>query len=114
LTRDKIIGAILLLVAVLVWVFYTLYGLIAVILQETIYGEGKLLPPLPFGIQPMHLPAIIVWLGMTLILFIVGWIGWTLATTPPPEPLEELEELEKLEEEKAEGEKKEEEKEQKM
>jgi len=52
----------------------------------------------------MAIPLLVIWLGVTGVLFIVAWIGWTLATTPPPKPIEEIEkeieeELKKLEEE---------------
>ena len=29
-------------------------------------------------------------LGVVVLLGILGWIGWTMATTPPPEPMPEM------------------------
>jgi len=102
--KDRLIGAIMLIAAILIWLCYTYYGLIYIALGKHILS---FLPK----ISPMLAIAIPVWLGMTAILFIVAWIGWTMATTPPPESLEELSELEELEEkeeEKTEEEKEEE------
>jgi predicted DNA-binding transcriptional regulator len=32
---------------------------------------------------------ITAFLGVVVLLGILGWIGWTMATTPPPEPMPE-------------------------
>ena len=104
MAKDRLIGAIMLIAAILIWLCYTYYGLIYIALNKHILS---FLPK----INPTLVIAIPVWLGMTAILFIVAWIGWTMATTPPPESLEELSELEELEEkeeEKTEEEKEEE------
>ena len=104
MAKDRLIGAIMLIAAILIWLCYTYYGLIYIVLGKHILS---FLPE----ISPTLVIAIPVWLGMTAILFIVAWIGWTMATTPPPESLEELSELEELEEkeeEKTEEEKEEE------
>ena len=104
MAKDRLIGAIMLIAAILIWLCYTYYGLIYIALGKHILS---FLPE----ISPTLVIAIPVWLGMTAILFIVAWIGWTMATTPPPESLEELSELEELEEkeeEKTEEEKEEE------
>lgn len=94
MAKDKLIGAVMLLAAILIWICYTYYGLIYI-------AFGHVLKFLP-EFNPTLIVAIPVWLGITAILFIVAWIGWTMATTPPPESLEGLEELEELEEEKEE------------
>lgn len=101
--KDRLIGAMMLIAAILIWLCYTYYGLIYIALDKHILS---FLPE----VSPTLVIAIPVWLGMTAILFIVAWIGWTMATTPPPESLEELSELEELEEkeEEKEGEKAEE------
>lgn len=91
MAKDRIIGAVMLIAAILIWLCYTYYGLIYIALGKHIL---RFLPE----ISPTLVVAIPVWLGMTAILFIVAWIGWTMATTPPPESLEELSELEELEE----------------
>jgi predicted DNA-binding transcriptional regulator len=33
---------------------------------------------------------ITAFLGVVVLLGILGWIGWTMATTPPPEPMPEM------------------------
>ncbi len=33
---------------------------------------------------------ITAFLGVIVLLGILGWIGWTMATTPPPEPMPEM------------------------
>jgi len=32
-------------------------------------------------------------LGVALLLAILGWIGYTMATTPPPEPITDIPEM---------------------
>ncbi len=84
MASDKLIGALLLIVSIVViivygWlVFFTSHSMI--VLEITGFA------------------AIVVIFG------ILGWIGYTLATTPPPKPIEEIEkeieeELKKLEKE---------------
>lgn len=104
MAKDRLIGAIMLIAAIIIWLCYTYYGLIYIALGKHILS---FLPE----ISPTLVIAIPVWLGMTAILFIVAWIGWTMATTPPPESLEELSELEEFEEKEESEEKAEEEKE---
>jgi hypothetical protein len=38
--------------------------------------------------NPTLILSITAFVGVALILAIVGWIGYTMATTPPPEPLD--------------------------
>ena len=86
MSRDQVLGVLILLVSILVGVgyFYLIF-----------FSEWVLLT-----IQ------LTVFVAVAAVLFILGWIGYTLATTPPPMPIEELgKELE--EEFKLEGEKKE-------
>jgi predicted DNA-binding transcriptional regulator len=33
---------------------------------------------------------ITAFLGVVVLLGILGWIGWTMATTPPPEPMPDI------------------------
>ncbi len=33
---------------------------------------------------------ITAFLGVVVLLGILGWIGWTMATTPPPEPMPDV------------------------
>ena len=86
MSRDQVLGVLILLVSILVGVgyFYLIFfsGWVLLTIQLTVF------------------------VAVAAVLFILGWIGYTLATTPPPMPIEELEELE--EEVKLEGEEKEE------
>jgi len=84
LSRDQLIGILLVIVSVIIIVVYSY------LILFTAYWE------------------IIV--KLTLVIAVIGicgifsWIGYTLATTPPPKPIEEIEkeieeELKKLESE---------------
>ncbi|TFF98101.1 MAG: hypothetical protein EU547_02425 [Promethearchaeota archaeon] len=108
MAKDKIYGAIILIIAALVLVWYTLYAVVYGGLFAGDYGWMASMwgEPLTFAITlggrswrwavigPLYLAAV-------LILGIAMWIGYTMLTTPPPVPLEELEEL-GLEEEESE------------
>ncbi|MBS7649429.1 MAG: transcriptional regulator [Candidatus Bathyarchaeia archaeon] len=91
MSRDQVIGALLLVVGVL--------GII-------IYGWLVFLSQ--WSMLVLQLTGFV---AVAAILAIVSWIGYTLATTPPPKPIEEIEkeveeELKKTEEASgAEGEK---------
>lgn len=83
MTRDQMIGAVLMI------------GSIAGIV---IYGW---LLTTPYNLLLLQITAFVAVAG---VLGIMAWIGYTLATTPPPKPIEEIEkeieeELKKLEEE---------------
>jgi hypothetical protein len=106
--KEKIFGALILIFALLLLLYYT-WGL--VILQvfpgvadwvTTTFGEGTILGNLlapSWGFLVM-LP---IWLGVVLISIIAIWIGWTMITTPAPEPLEDFDfDEEKVAEEKPE------------
>ena len=108
MTKDKIIGAVIMILAILLIIVYTVIGPIDLFLASS-----------PAGWQ--WLDAITAWIrdisGMNylwammlplfLVVFLVGviaaWIGFSMLTTPPPVPLEELEE--ELEAEEAEEDK---------
>jgi len=83
LSRDRIIGGGVLVVALIVWILYTTYGFLLI-----------LFPNLPIpkpNFKLINIPVTIVWLAVSAMFFIATWIGWTLATTPPPKPIEEIE-----------------------
>jgi len=96
--RDRALGFLVFVVAIVVFVGYTYYALLA--------SSPLDWNPLGFVIDPYWVVAVPLWLGITAILLIGAWIGWTLFTTPPPVPIEEFEGLEsfgeEMEEEKAE------------
>jgi len=84
MSRDRVVGLVLLVVSVVVIVAY------AYVMFETHYAFLLL--------QLTGVVAIAVVFG------ILAWVGYALATTPPPKPIEEIEkeieeELKKLEQE---------------
>jgi len=90
MSRDQVIGWILVLVSLVVIIVYTY------IMFFTNYWE--------------LLVKITLVVGVLGIGGIMAWIGYTLATTPPPKPIEEIEkeieeELKKLEQETSKEEK---------
>jgi len=84
LSRDQVIGALILVASV---IGIIVYGWILFFTEWTILL--------------LQLTGFVAVAG---VLGILAWIGYTLATTPPPKPIEEIEkelegELKKLEEE---------------
>ena len=84
MSRDQVIGALILAASV---IGIVIYGWILFFTEWTIL-----------------LLQITGFVAVAAILGILAWIGYTLATTPPPKPIEEIErelegELKKLEEE---------------
>jgi len=82
MSRDQLVGILLMLVAIVVIIVYA---------WILFFTEWTLLT-----IQITLMIAVATFLG------IIAWIGYTLATTPPPKPIEEIEkeiqqELETLE-----------------
>jgi len=83
-TRDRVIGGLLLVVSAAIVVIY-----------------GWLVFLTDYYLLVLKLTGFIAIAG---VFGILGWIGYTLATTPPPKPIEEIEkeieeELKKLESE---------------
>ena len=95
MAKDKIIGAIVIIIGLAIAVIYTL-GSIIDLLFDTIWAnpgwdswtriiggidwlDWKLFTVLP------------IWLLVVLIAIIAIWIGYSMLTTPAPVPLEELE-----------------------
>jgi len=84
LSRDQVIGALILVASV---IGIIVYGWILFFTEWTIL-----------------LLQITGFVAVAAVLGILAWIGYTLATTPPPKPIEEVEkelegELKELEEE---------------
>ncbi|NVM35142.1 MAG: hypothetical protein HWN81_06070 [Candidatus Lokiarchaeota archaeon] len=96
MAKDKVIGAIVMIVGILIAIIYTL-GSIVDLLFDTIWNNpnwDNWVPLVPlidwldwrlFVVAPM-------WLLVLLISIIAIWIGYSMLTTPAPVPLEELEE----------------------
>jgi len=86
LSRDQVIGYLLLVVSVVVIVVY-----------------GWLVFMSEYSLLILQITGFVAVAG---VFGILAWIGYTLATTPPPKPIEEIEkeieeELKKLESEVA-------------
>ena len=84
MSRDQVIGALILVASV---IGIIVYGWILFFTEWTIL-----------------LLQLTGFVAVAAVLGILAWIGYTLATTPPPKPIEEIEkelegELKKLEEE---------------
>jgi hypothetical protein len=95
LAKDKVIGAIVMIVGILIAIIYTMGSLID-LLFDTIWENpdwdswSNL-----FGIDWLDWRLFVVaplWLLVILISVIAIWIGYSMLTTPAPVPLEELEE----------------------
>ncbi|MGV9169068.1 MAG: hypothetical protein ACOC38_03905 [Promethearchaeia archaeon] len=116
--KEKVIGALIFIVAILVLIYYTWalpllqnpwFGPSLKTWVENTFG-GSILQDI-FAPNPMFLIILPVWAAAVLIMVIGAWIGWTMMTTPAPEPLEdfdfdeeeiaepEIEETEEFEEE---------------
>ena len=94
MSKDRIIGGGMLLAAIIIWILYTIYGFLLILFPN--------LPVPKPNFNLLNIPVTIVWLAVSVVLFIAAWIGYTLATTPPPKPIEEIEkeleeELKKIE-----------------
>ncbi len=109
--KEKVIGALILIVALLLLLYYT-WGLVIIQVFPAAADWVNSVFPAPgilnsiFNPDPMFLIILPIWLAVILIGVIAMWIGYTMVTTPAPEPLEDFD----FEEEKAGEEKKEEEK----
>jgi len=101
MAKDKIYGALLLLVSLLVIVYYTYCVIITPWGTEPFWTSNPPIPGIP-ALSSYWAIALPIWLAIVLVFLIVAWIGWTMLTTPPPVPLEELEEEEEETEEKIE------------
>lgn len=94
MSKDKILGAIIMVIGVVLIIGYTIIGPI------DLFGElnpGSWVQSLQIldGIPGMNWKVAVVvpiWLIVVLVGIIMAWIGVSMITTPPPVPLEELEE----------------------
>jgi lysylphosphatidylglycerol synthetase-like protein (DUF2156 family) len=95
IAKDKIIGAIVLIVGILIAIIYTLGSVIDLafntIWKDAHWDDWANI----FGIDWLDWRLFVVapmWLLVILISIIAIWIGYSMLTTPAPVPLEELEE----------------------
>ncbi|NVM44610.1 MAG: hypothetical protein HWN79_06820 [Candidatus Lokiarchaeota archaeon] len=105
MAKDKIIGAIVMILGILIAIIYTM-GSVVDLWFETLgnndlWDYGLRL----FGIDWLDYRLFTVlplWIMVLLIAIIAIWIGYSMLTTPAPVPLEELEEELAAEEESGE------------
>ena len=107
IAKDKIIGAIVMILGFLVAIIYTMGSIVDLFFRTwggnpdwaiNLFGPiGNLLDWRLFVVVPL-------WIIVLLIAIIGIWIGYSMLTTPAPVPLEELEEELAAEEEAAESE----------
>ena len=87
--KEKILGVLIFLFALVVLVYYT-WGLFL------LYIFPDLANLVPVGLEwllapdPMILIILPIWAAAVLIMVIAMWIGCTMMTTPAPEPLEDF------------------------
>lgn len=98
MAKDKVIGAVVMLVGILIGIIYTL-GSIVDLYLVTIGNLANgfeiqwLSALLTFDLFSWELFVVApLWLIVVLIAIIAVWIGYSMLTTPAPVPLEELEE----------------------
>ena len=94
--KDKLIGAVVMIVGILIGVIYTLGSIVDLALETIGNVDGG------FDITSAWLTIDLfdwrlfvvgpIWLLIILIAIIAIWIGYSMITTPAPVPLEELEE----------------------
>jgi hypothetical protein len=89
--KEKAIGALIFIFALLVLLYY-IWGLVIL----PIFGLGQWVIDnfgglaFLFNPDPDLLVRLPILLGVVLIMVIAMWIGWTMLTTPAPEPLEDF------------------------
>ena len=106
MAKDKIIGAIVMILGILIAIVYTM-GSVVDLYFESGLGNNPLwdVGLRLFGIDWLDYRLFTVlplWIMVLLIAIIAIWIGYSMLTTPAPVPLEELEEELAAEEESGE------------
>jgi len=96
LAKDKVIGAIVMIVGILIAIFYTLGSVVDLFMETILNTAGGIdltSSWLNFDLFNWKLMVVApMWLLVILISIIAIWIGYSMLTTPAPVPLEELEE----------------------
>ena len=95
MAKDKIIGAVVMVLGILIAIIYTMGSVVdlwfATIGNDPNWDAAFAL----FGIDWLDYRLFTVlplWIMVLLIAIIAIWIGYSMLTTPAPVPLEELEE----------------------
>ncbi len=97
MAKDKIIGAVVMVLGILIAIIYTM-GSVVDLYFDTSFGIFD--PNWDqafrfFGIDWLDyrlFTVLPIWIMVLLIAIIAIWIGYSMLTTPAPVPLEELEE----------------------
>jgi len=98
MSKDKIFGAIIMLVGILLIIVYTFWAPLSLLWQGSKIDQftgPEFLRGLYENISAFNWAWAVVlplWLIVVLVGVIAAWIGFSMLTTPPPVPLEELEE----------------------
>ncbi|MCP4761777.1 MAG: hypothetical protein GY870_08345 [archaeon] len=96
MAKDKIIGAVIMIGALVVLLVYTLMGPIDLacdgILSGTAIDTATVGIRHIMGLDWRWMVMLPLWIAVALVCIIAMWIGFSMITTPPPVPLEELEE----------------------
>ena len=96
MAKDKIIGAIVMIVGILIAIIYTLGSVVDLYMEAVLNIPGGIdltSSWLKLDILSWELMVVLpMWLLVILISIIAIWIGYSMLTTPAPVPLEELEE----------------------
>ena len=105
MAKDKIIGAIVMILGILIAIIYTM-GSVVDLWFETIGnnpGWDQFFRVFEIDWLDYRLFTVLpLWIMVLLIAIIAIWIGYSMLTTPAPVPLEELEEELAAEEESGE------------
>ena len=82
MSKDQVLGALILVVCAVVIV-----GYLSLLFLYDPYIISWLNLGAAAGVR-YWLIAVPVLIAFVAILFVGAWIGWTMATTPPPKPIE--------------------------
>ena len=87
--KDKIIGAVIMVVGLILIVGYILWGPVDLYMYRNGMDDWAL-SSIP-GFEWQWAVVIPLTLIVVLVGLLAAWIGYSMLTTPPPVPLEELE-----------------------
>jgi len=105
MAKDKIIGAIVMILGIFIAIIYTMGSVVDLYFNTIGNNPGWDVALKLFGIDWLDYRLFTVlplWIMVLLIAIIAIWIGYSMLTTPAPVPLEELEEELAAEEESGE------------
>ncbi|MFX0022915.1 MAG: hypothetical protein ACFE9S_11370 [Candidatus Hermodarchaeota archaeon] len=95
MAKDKIIGAIVMVVGILIAIVYTMGSVVDLMFDTLLDNPNWDSWIRLFNVDWLDWRLFVVapmWLLVILISIIAIWIGYSMLTTPAPVPLEELEE----------------------